>query len=326
MATTLFADVLTDQRKAEILNQDYLLLAADRNATPNHQALYFAGDFAGSGAGASASSVLKVPILGLDGYDLPVTVAEGVSAVPLQITDQKFTISVARGVKAYQPSDEVRFTDSLGVYNTSRFAQDMMISHSLRLTNSIAQLVGGFTNNTTTSGVALAVSAFMANMIVLETGCMRSIAPGEAMCLLHTIQAGHLRSSFATATAGAIQWNVKPELLAIRGNGYIGEIFGIDVYASSYVPTANAGVNRAGGMFVRGGIAWAHMTPSADMADQVVLGGAADGGIAVPILFERDRTALGGLTSYVSASWIGATRGYDTSPHLLGSSLITSAT
>jgi hypothetical protein len=58
----------------------------------------------------------------------------------------------------------------------------------------------------------------------------------------------------------------------------------------------------------------------------VVLSGSAGEGIAVPILFERSRAALGGLTSYVSASWIGATRGYDTSPHLLGSSLITSAT
>jgi hypothetical protein len=43
----------------------------------------------------------------------------------------------------------------------------------------------------------------------------------------------------------------------------------------------------------------------------------------IPILFERDREALSGLTAYVSASWLGATRGYDTAPHRMGVSIIT---
>jgi hypothetical protein len=318
VASTLFADILTDQRVAELISQDYLLLAADRNALPNHPALYYAGDFAGSAAGVAAGSVRKVPIIGLDGYDLPDTVAEGAAITPGQLTDQQFSLYVSRGGKAYQPSDEVRFTDSLGVYNTAAFAQDAMMSHNLRLTNALAALVGGFSLSQSTTGVDLTVAVFLASLTDLEVGSSGSFAPGQVMGVLHTVQVGDLRTSFATATSGAIQWsNVAQEQLVIKGNGYRGQIFGVDLFASGYVPTANAGADRAGGIFARGGIAWADLTPSADTADQVVLGG--------KVLYERERDALRGLTAYVSATWIGTTRGYDTAPHRLGVSIITDA-
>lgn len=326
MAATLFADVLTDQRVAERLTQDYLLLAADRNALPNHPALYFAGDFGAAGMGVTGA-VQKIPILGLQGFDLPSTVAEGASIVPIKITDQNFTITVARGGKAYQPSDETRFTDSLGVYNTRAFAMDAMASHSLRLTNAIAALVGGFNANQTTSGVALTVAVFLSAITTLETASSLSFAPGDAMAILHTKQVGDLRSSFGTATAGALQWaEVAQTMQVIRGTGYRGQLFGVDLFASAYVPFTNGTTDRAGGMFARGGIAWARMSPVADMSDQVVIG---SGGVGpapvIPILFERDREALAGLTAYVSASWLGATRGFDTSPHRMGCSIITGA-
>lgn len=318
MASTLFADILTDQRLAEVITQDYLLLADDRNALPNHPALYNAGDFAGSGAGASASSTRKVPILGLAGYDLPATVAEGAAIVPSQITDQQFTISVARGGKSYQPSDEVRFTDSLGVYNTAAFAADAMMSHNLRLTNAIAALVGGFGTSQSTTGVDLTVAVFLAAIGDLERVSSGSFAPGDVMGVLHTQQVSDLRSSFGTATAGALQWAaIAQTMQVIRGTGYRGQLFGVDLFASAYVPTANAAADRAGGIFCRGGIAYATMTPTADTADQVVIGG--------NILFERERSGAEGLTSYISASWLGTTRGYDTAPHQMGVSIITDA-
>jgi hypothetical protein len=340
VAATLFANVLANERVAERITQDYLLLAADRNALPNHEALYFAGDFGLAGMGVTGA-VQKIPILGIHGFDLPQTVAEGALIVPQRLTDQSFTIVVARGGKAYQPSDEVRFTDSLGIFNSATFAQDAMVSHNLRLTNSLAGQVGGFSLNTTTSGVALTVTSVMATLILVETGSARAISAGQCIGILHTKQAGDLRSSIALSTAGAIQWQATPEQLLIRGNGYRGQIFGVDFWASGYVPFTNGTTDRAGGLFVRGGVAWARMSPTADMADQMVIGqempelGASSfasemGGPSVvspivPVLFERDREGLAGLTSYVSASWVGTTRGFDTSPHRLGASLISGA-
>lgn len=318
MATTVFSDILTDQRLAEVITQDYLLLAADRNALPNHPALYYAGDFAGSNAGVAAGSVRKVPILGLDGFDLPDTLGEGAAITPGQITDQQFSLSVARKGKAYQPSDEVRFTDGLGVFNSATFARDALVSHSLALTDLLAGLVGGFSTSQSTTGVDLTVAVFLASLTSLEIASSGTFGPGQVMGVLHTVQVGDLRTSFATATAGALQWApVAQEMAMIRGAGYRGQLFGVDLFASAYVPTANAGADRAGGIFARGGIAWADMTPSAETADQVVLGD--------KILFERGRDELRGLTSYVSTSWLGATRGYDTAPHQMGCSIVSDA-
>jgi hypothetical protein len=317
VATTLFADILTDQRLAAVMTEDYLLLAADRNALPSHPAILYAGDFAGSGAGASASSVRKIPLLGLMGYDLPEQIAEGGSIVPQQLTDQQVSISVARYGKAYQPSDEVRWSDSLGVYNVSALAADALASHNLALTNALAALVGGFSTSQSTTGTDLTVAVFLAAIGDLERVSNATFAEGDAMAVLHTQQVTDLRSNFATTTAGALQWApVAQDMLVIKGSGYRGRIFGVDLFASGYVPTANAGADRAGGIFIRGGIAWADATPSAPVADAAVVG---------KVLYEQDRDALAGLTSYVSASWIGATRGYDTSPHQMGVSVITDA-
>lgn len=315
MATTLFSDVFTDQRVAAVLAGDFELLAADRNRLPSHPALLYAGDFAGSGAGRDSSSVKRISLLGLMGYDVPAPVAEGAAIVPQRVADQQATVYVTRRGKAYEPSDEVRFTDPFGAYSTGSFASDAVISHDLALTNSIAAIVGGFSLAETTSGTNLTVATFLSAMGQLEAGSQASVAPGMVMSVLYPQQIGDLRDNFATATAGALQWSpAAQDMMRLMGAGYIGRLFGVDLFSSLYVPTATAGADSAGGMFTRTGVVWADMTPSADMADQVVLG---------KTLFERARNGLNGTTAYISASWHGVARGYDTAPHRMGVSVIT---
>lgn len=307
-----FADVLNDQRVAETLSGDYLELAHDVNALPNHPALFDAGDFFGSG-----SLTRKVSIVGLNGFDLLQPVGDGASIVPSALSDQQFTLAIARQGKAYAPTDAVRFTDPFGIFNTQAFARDGFMAHLLRLTDIIARLVGGFGRNVTTTGVDLTAATVLAGLIELEVGSKASIAPGQAMGVLHTVQAGDLRTSIATSTGGAIQWNAKPEELLIRGNGYRGQWGGVDWFASDYVPTANAGADRAGGMFIRGGVAIGRMSVYAETALQIA--------IANQLLFGLDRDEKAGQTDYVSSSWLGGTRGYDTAPHQLGASLVSDA-
>ena len=313
MATTPFATVLADQRAQELLSQQYLLLAADRNALPNHQALVYGGDFFRSGAGMSTAP-RKIPILGFMGYDLPDAVAEGASIVPSVIEDRQVTVHVSRRGKAYQPTDEVRFTDGLGVFNSAAFAMDAALSRDLALTSILAGLVGGFTLNQTTTGVNLTATTFLAALGDLEVGSQGQASEANTMTVLHSRQVADLRDSLALSTAGAIQWaaDSQPRL---KQTGYSGKVFGIDVFSSNYV--VNNGTDCLGGMFTTGGIVWCDMGVEADMADQAVIGS--------KVLFERDRTALAGLTAYVSACWLGASRGYDTAPNQLGVSIVTDA-
>lgn len=312
MATTAYADVLTDQRVAEILNGAYMRLAADRNALPNHPALAYGGDFAGLGTMGR-----KVALVGIDGYDLATAVAEGASIVPQAVSDQQFSLTISRYGKAYEATDQVRFTDSLGVFNAAAFAADANTTRQLKLTDLIARLVGGFSRSVSNTGVDLSVANILTAITELEIGSQASIVPGQAMGVLHTQQMADFRSAWATSTSGGIQWLVDPADLAVRGTGYRGNYFGVDWYASAYVPTANAGADRAGGIFLNGGIFWSDMSVQADSADEIVIG--------QKILFGRVRQNLSGVTAYSSQFYLGATRGYDTAPHQMGVSIVSDA-
>ena len=314
MAITAYADVLTDHRVAEVLSTEYLLLAADRAALPNHPALLFGGDFTGMGALSR-----KIPLIGLMGYDLPAQVAEGASIVPQAVADQQISLSVARYGKAYAATDLVRYSDGLGIFNASKFAADAIVSQSAAMTNLIASLVGGFTRTAGASGVDLSIANILSAITELEIGSQASISPtgGQVMGVLHTQQAADFRSAWATSTSGGIQWLVKEADLAIRGNGYMGNMFGVDWFISGRVPTANAGADRAGGIFMRGGIVWGDAQVAPDGADEIAIGN--------KVLFGKVRDTLAATTTYASQFYIGATRGYDTAPHQFGVAIVTDA-
>ena len=80
------------------------------------------------------------------------------------------------------------------------------------------------------------------------------------------------------------------------------------------VPTANAGADRAGGMFGGGAIIWADGTiPGEADPNQLMIGD--------KILFERVREGRAGLTAYVTRKFLGFSEGIDAA----GASLITDA-
>lgn len=310
MATTFYSDVTTDQRVAEILNGDFEYLAADRYAFPNHPAMIYAGDFKGLG-----TRTKKIPLLGLDGYDLPAAIAEGASLVPQAVTDQQITLTIGKYGKAYEATDEVRFSDGLGVWNAGQFAMDAARCRELLITYLLARLVGGFSRTAGSTGVNLTVANILTAIAELEIGSQASFAPGEVCGILHTQQMADFRDAFSTSTSGGFQWMVTPEDIRIKGTGYRGSMFGVDWFASSYVPSANAGADRGGGIFRRGGVYWSDMSVDAETADAIAIGG--------KVLFERIRQGLAGITAYSHTVHLGASRGYDTSPHQMGCSIIT---
>jgi hypothetical protein len=289
---------LANQRTPEDLHNDALLLAADRSNLQNHPALIYVGDFAGSG-----TLQRKVSHVGLFGFDLPAVVAEGATIPNTQMTDGATVISVQRRGLSRAPTDEARFTDSLGFQQPRTIADDAFASHNLALTRSIAELQGGWVNGVTTSGVDLTTATVLAAYTLLEVSSLLTIGPGDAMGILHPVQWGDFRDDLTLAIGGSLQYNVTPELRRLRGVGFISQFLGVDWFSSSYIPTANAGADRAGGIFVRSGIIWADMSPQTDGPDQMILG---------KTLVERDRQAPAGISAYPSASWHGVSRALDT--------------
>lgn len=298
MANEIRYGGLGDLRLTEELAAEVQLLLADRNALGMHPALMYLGD-----CGGAPSLTKKLSQVGWNGYDAMSDVAEGASVTNTALTDSSVTVTVSRRAKSYIHSDHALFTDIQGLLSRPSFARDAAISAQMKLTNLIALLVDDFS---TTAGPGTGVNADVETLI--EAGILLNIAnaPVEQgiLAMLHTRQWGDVQLDIATAVAGAIQWmEATQEQIAIRGNGFKGTLFGMDIFTSNQVQTANAGADRAGGVFTRGAVAWADATPQPDGNPKKT--------IIDKILLAEDYEVGSGETTTVQNYYCGVTEAID---------------
>lgn len=305
MANEILYAGVADLRTAEALSGEFLYLLAARESLPAHPALLYGGDAQGRG-----SVVVKVPHIGLQGYDILSSVADGSGVTNTALTDGSTTVTIARHSKSYEASDLVRLSDQ-GLLSPAAFAQDAVASTASTLVSLVANVTDGFTATVGTSGSNLSVANFLAAIQALEVANVQ----GPYMAILHPQQMGDLRADLAATAGGAVQWMAaSQQQINVLGNGYRGQWAGVDLFATTFVPTANAGADRAGGMFGRGAVVWADSSiPGENDSSQLIIGG--------KILFERDRTAKSGLTAYVTHAYMGVSKGIDAA----GVSIITDA-
>ncbi len=300
---------LADQRLVETILGDYLQMIADRSALPNHPALVYVGDFKGSG-----SVVRKIAHVGLVAYDLPAAIAELASTPNTPLSDSSSTVAVANFSKAYELGDTARATDPLGVTKAEKFAMDAVASAAMRKTNLIANVCDDFTTQVGTSTADLTVAQFVTGINTVEINTQGEIAEGDALSVLHPVQIGDVRSNLLTV-AGNVQWRADAnDVMPIRGNGYRTRLFGVDLFSSSQVPTANAGADRAGSIFVRGGVLWGDMSIDNENDANTL-------NLAEKVLFERKREARNRSVSYLMSMFLGVSKGID----LCGVAIVTDA-
>jgi hypothetical protein len=111
----------------------------------------------------------------------------------------------------------------------------------------LAALLAGFSSTVGTSGVDLSE----ANLLDGLTTLTNADAPRPYVIVLHTQQVGDLRKALSTTTA-VVQTNTSPAELGGTGAGFEFMYYGMPVYASTNVATANAGADRAGAIFSKG--------------------------------------------------------------------------
>ena len=109
MSNELLYSGLGDLQLAAILNQELTLKLADRAGLGVHPAIIDFGDIAGRG-----STVLKIPIAGLDGYDEMAAVAEGSASSNTALTDGSVNLTIAR------QSIQRTMSDLAGIVNGGR--------------------------------------------------------------------------------------------------------------------------------------------------------------------------------------------------------------
>lgn len=306
MANEILYSGLGDQRLTEVLSGEYLLQLADRNALPNHPALFYAGDAMGKG-----SLVTKVPIVNFGGYDQLAAVGEGATIANTALGDSSVTVTVGRYGKAYTVSDIARFSTPMAGglrFDAASFAQDAITAQAMTLTSLIAGLVDNFATTAGTSGVNASLADFLSARNTLRIANVQ----GPLMAVLHSRQWADISDDIALAVGGTVQFRLDPAAQMLRGQSYQGNLLDVDVFVSNQV--ISDGTDRKGGIFGRGAIIWADSTIEAEGdPNMIIIGG--------KILLEREREARASTTAWVSTSHLGVVEGID----LAGVTLATDA-
>jgi len=302
----LFADLSGSARLAAILAKEIELTLADRASLHKHPSIKFMGNIVGSG-----SNVIQTPIVGLDGYDTMSSPADGAAVSNTALTETNANITVARRALQYSISDLANLTDSVGL-NVQRLAQSMVGSAQMTFQSLLCDVTDGFTSTVGTSGVDMTVDDFFSAQFTLTLASV----PGPYICILHPRQLADLQSSLR-AEAGPNQYvAATQDMLNIKGQGFSGMFNGVDIFVSSKVPTANAGADRAAGMFGYGAVGYAEGSPFAITGAGGIVAPA-----GTPIVVEFERDASSALTKIIGNYYVGVAKLQDS----MGVSIITDA-
>lgn len=290
MASEVLYSGIGDARLAAVLNQELQLKLADRFSLWGHPSIVYLGNAAGSG-----SSTIKTVIPSLYGVDRMAAVAENASTTNTAFTVTSASVSIARQALQHQISDLANLTDSIGI-NTAAFVDDMVGAALMRFMEMIVNITDDFSSTVGTTTVDATVDDFFSAQFTL----MQASVGGAPLCVLYPVQVTDIINSLR-GEAGAIQWKQDAQMmLDYKQQGYQGSLNGVDIFASSLVPTATAGADSAGGMWARGAIGYADGTPAP------VVGA---GGIVYPagqrLMVEFERDAAGGLTKLVGNYYVG---------------------
>jgi hypothetical protein len=294
--TQILYSNIGDLATSEVLSGDFLLLLADRNALPNHPALYKAEDFSGMG-----SSTIKIPQIGLMGYNKLTSETEVASSSTVALTDGSATLAVSRYTKRYEASDLARIVDKQGFLRTDVLTMDAFVSYNATIRDLVANLVDNFSSTVGSSGVDGSIEDILDATATLEIAAVQ----GPFLGIVHPRQWHDAVKDVALNIGGAVQLSGDAQRVAtaMAGLGMKGSFLGVDWFTTLDVPTANAGADRAGGIFGFGAIGWAEAPLPADPdLPQANIG---------PALFEKDRTATTATTGALVHGYLGATEMID---------------
>jgi hypothetical protein len=156
-------------------------------------------------------------------------------------------------------------------------------------------LSSGFSNSVGSTTVNLSVSTFYDAIFSLQL-----TANDSFMAILHPQQINDLMSSLRSETGPGQYLAATQDQVNAKGPGYRGQLFGVELFGSTQVPTANAGADYLGYMFSRGAVGYA--TGSAAPvrgAGEIILPA------GTPIVVELARSAEAGLSTIVGSAFVG---------------------
>ena len=245
----------TELLQSSILRKEYGLLVGDRASLPMHPAI------AAGNIGIGNESQTVVATLASIGTDVAATISETGAVVPTDHTLAQVSATVVRKSIGRSRSDIVKFYDQTGLLkDPAAMAFDAVSVRNNTILSMVASAAAtGTVDVTPGSGVGLTWAKFMeAKQTMTQAGV--DFMDGELLAILHPKQWSNLESQIAVGTSLSAAVIEAPEGFNIqlaKKIGYQGRYFGIDIFTTTRVPTANAGADSRGALIAPGGIVWA---------------------------------------------------------------------
>lgn len=277
-------------RVAAILNQFVVTKLTDTASLVNHPSITQLRSMNGAG-----STVVQVPVVSW-GANAMASVAENATVSNTALTSTNANITIARQALRRQISDLAMLTGT-GIpldVSLDNIAGDMVLAYSKRVTTMIAALSSGFSTSVGSTGVDLTVANFYAAIFGLQLNS----ADGVFTAILHPQQINDLISSLRSETGPGQYLATTQDQVQAKGPGFRGNLFGVDIFASANVPTANSSADYLGMMIAPGAIGVATAT-AAPMVGAPTLPSQS------PIVVELERDSSSGSTIVVGSAFVG---------------------
>lgn len=173
-------------------------------------------------------------------------VAEGTELTNTALTSASVTITASEiGIQA-TITDVLDLSDIPAAHGARLKQLGRAIGDKLDV--DICALFSGFSTAVGATTVNIALTDLLDAIYNIEVNDAAGL--GSLVGVLHPRQTADLRTELE-ADAGSIYVGESEMTLSKAQAGYFGSWFGIDIFQSTNVPTANAGADRAGGVFVR---------------------------------------------------------------------------
>ena len=232
MATNTYSS-MTDVRMTSMVSAEINLLLRDTANLRNTGLIQYIGSI--NGLGTSAIKVRKIGLMGRDSF---ASRSEVQAVADTSIEDGSVTVTPSRYSLRYDISDLLNLTATNARFEPDPFAlaSSMAGSYDKLFAELTASAGAGATNATSTSGATMSVSTFFSGIYELERADSEIGAPGPFYSVLHPKSLTELQASLRSEQNNIVsQMVATEEMIQAKGLGYVGKLFGVDVYRSSHI-------------------------------------------------------------------------------------------
>lgn len=288
--------VADNVRLAQMISLEINRLLTDTANLRNSPFITYAGSINGMG-----SDTIRLRKYGLGGRD-SFSAAGGENtdeAANFQDIDASSTdIAVARQYLIRNISDLASMA-GYGSQDLNPFilASDMAASYETRFAELTGDTADSFLTIKGSAAVDFTVDLFFESISALHIADSNRGADGPYALVMHPVSLNQLQDSLRNETGNAISMMAATQdMLAVKGKGFIGSLFGVDIYRSSHVTSGGGAFNNF--MVSPGALGYADGVPTSlpSAVDFMTMG---------KVLVEMQRDGTAASTQIIGHMYLG---------------------